>query len=257
MLIARILVMRYLRRSRRLISRQMLSRSQEYIDSWQESTVKPKDFYEYHAKDKPKKYFYAIDLQGRVFLEETLPKNIATSIKSASFLDFFFSNLRRSSERDLKFLPKDCRRDYPFVSLCGVERSFLRPADSAVVFHTIEKSVDGSTKLWYGGSLCQSFDPRRLALSKRTGRLYHELVNDSGTHLHSKEASFEHPNFGLIKSTVAVALSDQIVPGSLGDGGNEEFSGMDFMVDEKLRYPIRCLPEYAELGPWAMPYIEE
>ena len=39
-----------------------------YIDKWFESIVKPKAFYEKHSGDEVRKYFYNIDMHGRLFL---------------------------------------------------------------------------------------------------------------------------------------------------------------------------------------------
>ena len=39
-----------------------------YIEKWQSTCVKDNNFYEKHAKERT--YFYSIDLQGRLFLEE-------------------------------------------------------------------------------------------------------------------------------------------------------------------------------------------
>jgi hypothetical protein len=56
--------------------------SATYIDQWFESIRKPKEFYDHWASgEKIRRYLYNVDLQGRLFLEETTPKNIATSIK--------------------------------------------------------------------------------------------------------------------------------------------------------------------------------
>jgi hypothetical protein len=56
--------------------------SATYIDNWFDSIRKPQEFYDHWASgEKIRRYFYNIDLQGRLFLEETAPKNIATSIK--------------------------------------------------------------------------------------------------------------------------------------------------------------------------------
>jgi hypothetical protein len=53
-----------------------------YIDHWFDSIRKPQEFYDrWGAGERIRRYFYNIDLQGRLFLEETSPKNIATSIK--------------------------------------------------------------------------------------------------------------------------------------------------------------------------------
>jgi hypothetical protein len=90
--------------------------------------VKPIEWYDHHALDR--QYFYNVDLQGRLFLEETMPKNIATSLKSAKFLDFFFKQLR-PNPRDGLFAD-----EYPFISPCGKEMNFVRPFErrSPIVF---------------------------------------------------------------------------------------------------------------------------
>lgn len=212
---------------------------------WQASIVKPNKFYEQQATDKPKKFFYNVDLQGRIFLEETLPKNIATSLKNPDFLDFFLSNLKICSALDLQLLPRDVRNEYPYVSLCGIERNFVRPADSPIVFVSIDMNESSNFQLHFGATLRQTFDPSCLAISRRTGRLYHQLVGDV-TRLHK-----ETGGFGLIKSSVAVTLSDRIVAGNA-----EHDSGLYFDFNGVL-YSIQCLPDSSEPGVWAMQYCEE
>jgi hypothetical protein len=63
-----------------------------YPEEAQLLSIKPKEFYELHAAKR--EYFYFIDLQGRLFLEDMVPKSIATSLKSPKFLRFFFSQVR-------------------------------------------------------------------------------------------------------------------------------------------------------------------
>ena len=42
---------------------------------WFQSIVKQQSFYDEHANGAPiRRYFYNIDLQGRLFVEDTLPK---------------------------------------------------------------------------------------------------------------------------------------------------------------------------------------
>eukprot|EP00520_Triparma_pacifica_P019521 CAMPEP_0118633246 /NCGR_PEP_ID=MMETSP0785-20121206/891_1 /TAXON_ID=91992 /ORGANISM="Bolidomonas pacifica, Strain CCMP 1866" /LENGTH=147 /DNA_ID=CAMNT_0006524101 /DNA_START=185 /DNA_END=625 /DNA_ORIENTATION=+ len=142
-----------------------------YIEKWQMTCVKSNEFYETHAAERT--YFYTVDLQGRLFLEETTPKNIATSLKSEKFLDFFFSQLCRNDTGEFT--------DYPFFSPCGKEKNYIRPACQGVVFHDLQYSRDdGSGELIWGGKLKQRFDPSQLVMSDRTGRLYHRLFYTSG-----------------------------------------------------------------------------
>lgn len=228
----------------RTSSRFFSNKNKGYIEQWQASIVKPNLFYEHHGVGKLKKYFYHIDLQGRVFLEETEPKTIITSLKTPAFLDFFISNLRESTAQDLDFLPPNVREDYPYVSYCGVERNFVRPADSPIVFHSLDRDAQDMLQLCFAASLRQRFDPKCLAISPRTGHLYHQLLGNA-TIFQRKVASY-----GLIKSSVAVSLSDQIVAHDDDVG-----TGTKFIVDGSY-CPIPWLPDSAEPGSWAMPAFD-
>ena len=230
------------RTSRRFFA--SLGKGKDYIGQWQASIVKPISFYERHGIGKPKKYFYHIDLQGRVFLEETQSKTIVTSLKSPAFLDFFMANLKECTAQDLELLDPSVREDYPYVSHCGVERNFVRPADLPIVFHSLEGDVPSTLQLCFAASLRQRFDPRCLAISPRTGHLYHQLLG-RGTILHGKNGCY-----GLIKSSVAVTLSEQIVTND-----DEVASGNKFTFDGYC-HPISWLPGSAEPGSWAMPALD-
>mmetsp|Transcript_4677 Transcript_4677/g.7112 ORF Transcript_4677/g.7112 Transcript_4677/m.7112 type:complete len:394 (-) Transcript_4677:147-1328(-) len=321
-----------------------------YVDEWFESIVKPTKFYEDCAApgQKRKLYFYNVDLQGRVFLEDTWPKNIATSIKNTSFLDVLFRRMKRveESSREHQILREyaslfvfrdhdntmeqdavppttvvddatsgthnDIANDYPYVSPCGVELNFVRPADSVIVFHSLfpqDNNTENVSKqhtveepdshgkeeeeqqpqqqlLSFAGSLTQPFDPQKLAISPITGRLYHELVTPENgsssakkptTPLHKTTKNERNTSYGLIRSSVAVSLSDQIVFNSnrkeKQQTTTDEYSEMDFVSSVKddnatidtndkniimpSSYPIRWLPSYAEPGSWAMPFHDD
>ena len=100
----------------------------------------------YEQQALERRYFFHVDLQGRLFLEETEPKNIATCLKQDKFLAFFFKRVRRNdlgwgigddvaeSDRALE--------DYPFVSKCGDEMNFIRPADQAIVFEDLRDATE-------------------------------------------------------------------------------------------------------------------
>mmetsp|Transcript_11020 Transcript_11020/g.22281 ORF Transcript_11020/g.22281 Transcript_11020/m.22281 type:complete len:255 (+) Transcript_11020:104-868(+) len=165
--------------------------SSAYIERWQVSTTKPQAFYDEHAAGAPPTYFYHVDLQGRLFLEDVNPKNIATSLKSTKFLNFFFRRLKRL--RQTASPPEF--GDYSFLSPCQGERNYIRPADQPVVFHTLE----GGELVW-GGTLTQDFEPSKLAYSNRTGRLYHALTGEVGMQRTGEE-------WGLVKSSVAGVIA--------------------------------------------------
>jgi hypothetical protein len=252
-----------------------------YIDEWFSSTRKPQKFYDNLAASdvKNKKYFYSIDLQGRVFLEEVLPKNIATSLKNTAFLDILFRQLRRVNAEEERFLAKcGAAQEYPFVSPCGIEKNFIRPADCPIVFHELktsairsdEEASQSTTKkeLIFGGSLMQPFYPSALAISQRSGRLYHRLImehDETGRKRQTKAPTQLHkisdvPMYGLIKSSVAVSIAEHFVETeelALKSGGGNT-SGMDYECPEEgVAYSVSWLPAHAEPGPWSFPHSHD
>ncbi|GAX17431.1 hypothetical protein FisN_5Hu079 [Fistulifera solaris] len=220
--------------------KQVLSFSTQtaYIDEWFASIIKRPSFYQVLANSEPVRcYFYNIDLYGRLFLEETMPKNIATSIKDERFLDLFFGRIQKPTEKHQELMKQKeiPIHDYPFVSPCGRELNFIRPAATPLVFHSIEKE-----HLIFAGNKRQLFDPANLAISERTGRLYHQVTNMS---LRGDTTSKDAPEYALVRSAVAVSLSDRII---LHD------DCLSFQLDDKA-LPIEWLPASCEPGEWAMP----
>mmetsp|Transcript_7743 Transcript_7743/g.11434 ORF Transcript_7743/g.11434 Transcript_7743/m.11434 type:complete len:293 (-) Transcript_7743:196-1074(-) len=246
---------------------------EHYIEQWLEEIIKPNEFYERHAHHR--RYFYNIDLQGRLFLEETRPKSIATSLKSEAFLNFFFRQIRRISDDEETELLKndhDAAKDYPFVSRCGSEMNFIRPADefAPIVFHGLSSSSssscdsavgDSPTSLTFGGSLIQQFSSDALAISKTTNRLYHRLLHCEGqmtndeqkasrqvypSKLHQYSVTSGSPEYGLIRSALAVELSNNF-EATEEDFDVEVYSGMEFIEGNgSIRNKIPWLPEVHE-----------
>jgi len=191
-----------------------------YVDKWFRKVMKSKTFYERHALEH--RYFYNIDLEGRLYLEETYPKNIATSFKNKKFLNFFFRQLRYANEEDWARLGDDnlvVRGDYPFVSPCGRELNFVRPADSPIVFHNIRPMSNIQNKdqleLVFGASLCQPFQPDSLYFSKQSYRIYHSIKNDEiGDNEPGQEKEIK---FGLLSSSLVMSLSNKFRSSSRGE----------------------------------------
>lgn len=179
-------------------------------------------------------------------IEETLPKNIATSIKDEKFLNFFFSRIRRVRDVDREFLALEgVEQDYPYISLCGKEVNFIRPAATPIVFHSLV-----SNHLHFGGNLIRPFDASCLAVSPKTGRLYHKIRKENDV---IRPENPPQDEYGLIRSSVAVALSEHIDPGDCNDS---ESSGLYFS-DEYGLSQINSLPQSSEPGEWALPGNED
>lgn len=206
-----------------------------YIDDWFASIVKPEAFYDRIAETSPRCYCYNVDLQGRWFLESTLPKNIATSLKDTRFVDFVVKRLRPVSEKERVVL-EDLgipTNDYPYCSPCGKELNLVRPAALPIVFHSLTKG-----DLIYGGTLTQTFDPQALAVDGETGRLYHRLDRHPGL------------DYGLVRSSLAVAWSGAI---SVEEHVGDTDSGWRYADDDRRSISIPWLPENSRPGPSAMP----
>lgn len=191
-----------------------------------------------------------------------MPKNIATSIKDSRFLDFFFRRLRPVGSKELPLLQSTgiSVEEYPYVSPCGNELNFVRPAATPIVFHTLDHAANG---FLYAGSLSQPFQASSLAVSKLTGRLYHRCDHMEKALSEGKAARGElnHDPYALIRSAVVVSLSEQIHPIQEEDEAghdNYESSGLAFhSTDQKQPHPIPFLPQNAEPGGWAMPFVED
>lgn len=93
----------------------------------------------------------------------------------------------------------------------------------------------------FGGNLSHPFEPERLAISERTGRLYHQIVPTQ-----KKIPRMSNLGYGLIRSSVAVSLSEKIIPGE-GEDGVLAFQTLNGVV------PVKWLPNEEEPGVWAMP----
>jgi hypothetical protein len=179
--------------------------------------------------------------------EETVPKNITSSIKDEKFLNFFFSRIRWTKPEEAEFL-KDAgfRKHYPFVSLCGREVNFIRPACSPIVYHSI---VNSGSDLMYGGNLIQPFQYSNLAISKESGKIYHKLpklLRETSPTESNRPRTLE---YGLLRSSIVISLSERILPTMSENDGR-----WNIVDSDGTACPIDWLPEGDEPGDWAMQY---
>ncbi|XP_055981268.1 UPF0598 protein C8orf82 homolog [Sorex fumeus] len=139
---------------------------------------------------RTREYFYYVDHQGQLFLDDSKMKNFTTCFKDLQFLVTFFSRLRlnRSGRYEAAF---------PFLSPCGRERNFLRCEDRPVVFTHLLSVGPGPPRLSYcggGEALAVPFEPERLLPLAANGRLYHPAPERAG-------------GVGLVSSALAFELS--------------------------------------------------
>ncbi|XP_034438131.1 UPF0598 protein C8orf82 homolog [Hippoglossus hippoglossus] len=144
-----------------------------------------------------REYFYYIDHHGQLFLDDTKVKNFVTCFKDTKFLVFFFSRLRSNQSGRYE-------EDFPFLSLCGRERNFLRCDDRPVVFTHLMQTPAGQQGLmgdqellsYCGGEekLAVPFRPEALYMHPLSGRVYHPCSERWG-------------GVGLVRSALAIELS--------------------------------------------------
>ncbi|XP_046558886.1 UPF0598 protein CG30010-like [Haliotis rubra] len=141
---------------------------------------------------KVREYFYFIDHQGQLFLDDSKMKNFTSCFKEKAFLGFFFSRLKMNETERF-------REDFPYLSPCGRERNFVRCDDKPIVFTKIlpSRQADGSSLLSYGGAgelLTVRFEPEKICMLPSSGRVYHPASPVLG-------------GVGLIKSSLAIEFS--------------------------------------------------
>ena len=151
-------------------------------------------------------------------MEDTVPKNIATSLKSDKFLAFFFSRLKSNSYGE--------HEEYPFISPCGKEMNFIKCADTPLVFQ--ELKVD---TLIYSPGLSVPFQPSSLRVSPTTGRLYH-----------AAPVSRKSKGYAVLKSHLGIQISQY-----LEDDPSAETGLCLHYQDE--RTPILYLTPEEDCGP--------
>uniref|UniRef100_H3CL57 Chromosome 8 open reading frame 82 n=1 Tax=Tetraodon nigroviridis TaxID=99883 RepID=H3CL57_TETNG len=168
-----------------------------------------------------REYFYYIDHQGQLFLDDTKVKNFVTCFKDQAFLVFFFSRLRSNQTGRYQ-------DGFPFLSPCGRERNFLRCDDRPVVFsHLLPGDPELLSYCGGGERLAVAFQPEALFVHPLSGRLYHPCPEQAG-------------GVGLVRSALAMELSPAFLP---QEGGRRpthfEWRGRKHRLSNRLseRFP--------------------
>ncbi|XP_051631216.1 UPF0598 protein C8orf82 homolog [Manacus candei] len=174
---------------------------------------------------RTREYFYYLDHQGQLFLDDTKVKNFITCFKDVSFLSFFFLHLERNRSGRYE-------SEFPFLSRCGRERNFLRCDDRPVVFtHLLPGGSPGTPLLSYcggGSGLAVPFQPEGLAVCPGNGRLYHPAPERAG-------------GVGLVRSALASEWSPrfQFLEGPERPPTHFLWAGRRYRLAGEILAPIR------------------
>lgn len=114
-------------------------------------------------------------------------KNFTSCFKDKVFLEFFFKRVRRNTSGRYE-------DTFPFISLCGRERNFIRCDDLPIVYTHLLNEGQDLTFGYAGDKLVYSFQPELLYMDPETGRVYHP-------------AEEKYEKIGLIRSKLAIELS--------------------------------------------------
>ncbi|XP_045595447.1 UPF0598 protein CG30010-like [Procambarus clarkii] len=143
-----------------------------------------------------REYFYYVDHQGMLFLDDARIKNFTSCFKEKKFLQFFFSRL---------CFNKTARYpEFPFFSPCGRERNFIRCDDLPLVFTNLVRKdapLGPEEHIAYGNAgdlMTFPFQPSELCMQVETGRVYHPAPERVG-------------GVGLVRSQLAIQLSAHFV----------------------------------------------
>ncbi|XP_014208093.1 UPF0598 protein CG30010 [Copidosoma floridanum] len=168
-----------------------------------------------------REYFYYIDHQGMLFLDDTKIKNFTSCFKDKKFLEFFFKRLKKNDT--------DRYKRFPYLSLCGRERNFVKCDDLPIVFTQVlrKQNADTSEITYYFSYnhaqdlLAVPFQPNKIFMSPN-GRVYHPAPIVTG-------------GIGLVKSSLAIEFSSQFEFGEGEESGPTKFhwQGKEYKIDKQ------------------------
>lgn len=162
-------------------------------------------------------------------------KNFTSCFKEQKFLHFFITRIRRNTfDRYGEF--------FPWVSLCGRERNYLRCDDLPAVFTNL---LDDGKRLSYGycgESLTVPFVPSEICMVPETGRVYHPAPELMG-------------GVGLIKSSLAIELSKHLEYDSSDATSRPsriEWRGEKHVLTNNL---LPLISEYSSYKEWIVKFV--
>ncbi|CBH17547.1 hypothetical protein, conserved [Trypanosoma brucei gambiense DAL972] len=194
-------------------------------------------------------YFYYLDAHGNLFpvtdikglIDGTNIPAGPIQLRDRAFLDFFYLRLKRSDVEDAaacsnvsgrreegelllhsgaKLTPQEVVQHFPYVSICGPERNFLKAEEAPLVFvnytfgHPKCKQQNGT--LAFGESLWEDFQPQALVVT-REGKLFHPITKLKNLIATQNGAGDAVPR-GLVEAQVVKKLGLELVCDSAKSG---------------------------------------
>lgn len=186
---------------------------------------------------KLREYFYYIDHQGFLFLDDARMKNFTSCFKEIDFLEFFFTRLRLN--RTGRY-----QDTFPFVSPCGPERNYVRCDDLPIVFTSLLSppssfNVDKLQSLEMNhskGRLVVPFQPAALFMDS-SGRVYHPAPAKFGS-------------VGLVKSSLAMQFSRYFDFGSCSHPSHFTWNNTRFELTQEVQPLLAGLRNRIGLPVW-------
>ncbi|XP_071957310.1 UPF0598 protein CG30010-like [Antedon mediterranea] len=151
------------------------------------------------GKSRVREYFYYIDHQGQLFLDDTKVKNFITCFKDKKFLAFFFKRMKVNKSGVYT-------DEFPYVSVCGPELNYIRCDDRPIVYTNIVETDDGDL-LSYNHAhdkLTVDFQPDKICMLPHSGRVYYPTKEKYG-------------HVALVKSSLAIEFSPYFEFGEKGE----------------------------------------
>lgn len=149
-------------------------------------------------------------------------KNFTSCFKEKKFLRFFFNQMRINNTGRY--------REFPYLSICGKERNFIRCDDCPFVYtHVIQKDVNEDYLAYNhaGDLLMLRFEPEKVFMLPETGRVYHPAPERVG-------------EIGLIRSKLAIEFSKffEFKNGEQKPPTNLKWKDQDFVLDNEWYYKV-------------------
>lgn len=154
-------------------------------------------------------------------------KNFTSCFKDKPFLEFFFKRVRlNTTDRYAE--------EFPYISLCGRERNFIRCDDLPIVFtNVIEKEIKGKIEHRFcyahaGDLLHVEFEPNKIYMAIENGRVYHP-------------APIKYGGVGLVMSKLAIKFSKDFHfgNGDMNPPTEFTFKGEKYVLDNKWYDKLR------------------